>query len=140
MSWKPYSLDQQARKLVTKQPKDSLREAYKMREAVAYGLERFWGESSRYRSNQKRYEEDGKPEKAIIEKVKADYWESVWNTLVGLIREDIELPLHENVSIEGNEDTGENELWKLSRDKQEITLAVLIQLCDCLVWWTQRCK
>jgi hypothetical protein len=134
MSWEPYSLDQKARQLVTKQSEDSLREAYKMREAVAYGLERFWGESSRYRANQKRYEGERKQEKASIEKAKADYWEAVWNTLVDLLQEDINLPLHKDVKVE------EDELWKLSRDKQEVSLAVLIQLCDCLVWWTQRYK
>ncbi|AVH68231.1 hypothetical protein [Nostoc sp. 'Peltigera membranacea cyanobiont' N6] len=134
MSWEAYSLDQRARKLVTKRSEGCLREAYKMREAVAYGLERFWGESSRYRANQKRYEEDRKQDKANIEKVKADYWEDVWNVLVDLTKEDIDLPLHKDVKVE------EDELWKLSRDKQEVALAVLIQLCDCLVWWTQRYK
>ena len=144
MSWEPYSLDQKARRLVIKQTEDSLREAYKMREAIAYGLERFWGESSRYRANQKRYEEKAKVEKvnikqanlekAKIEKVKADYWESVWNLLVEITQEDINLPVHQDVRVE------EDQLWNLSRDNQEIALAVLIQLCDCLVWWTQRCK
>jgi len=31
-------------------------------------------------------------------------------------------------------------LWDLSLEDQRITLAVLTQLCDCLVWWTQRYK
>ncbi|WP_223270080.1 hypothetical protein [Nostoc sp. 'Peltigera membranacea cyanobiont' 213] len=77
---------------------------------------------------------DRKQDKANIEKVKADYWEDVWNVLVDLTKEDIDLPLHKDVKVE------EDELWKLSRDKQEVALAVLIQLCDCLVWWTQRYK
>jgi hypothetical protein len=135
MSWHPYSLDQRARQLVTKQTKDSLKEAYKMRQAVAYGLERFWGESSRYRANQEIYQKDKKKAKADVEKMKADYWEDTWNLLVDITKEDIDLPWHQDVKVE------QDELWtQLSRDKQEVSLAVLIQLCDCLVWWTQRCK
>jgi hypothetical protein len=32
------------------------------------------------------------------------------------------------------------QLWQLSHEDQQIALAVLTQLCDCLVWWTQRYK
>jgi len=134
MSWEPYALDSRARILVTSQNEHSLREAYKMREAVAYGLERFWGESMRYRANQKRFEEQNKSDKAKVEQAKADYWESVWNELVEIIKEDIKLPRHQDVRVNNNE------LWKLNRDSQEVSLAVLIQLCNCLVWWTQRYK
>ena len=31
-------------------------------------------------------------------------------------------------------------LWTLEIETQRIALAVLMQLCDCLVWWTQRYK
>ncbi len=134
MSWEPYALDSRARILVKNQSEDSQKEAYKMREAVAYGLERFWGESMRYRANQKRFEEQKRSDKALIEKAKADYWENVWNELVEIIKEDITLPKHEDVKVDNDE------LWKLSRDSQEVALAVLIQLCDCLTWWTQRYK
>jgi hypothetical protein len=141
MSWEPYALDYKARLLVKNQIPDSLREAYKMRETVAYGLERFWGEAKRYRANQERFEEQFRAndkqdycEKAKVEKAKADYWEAVWNELVEIIKEDITLPKHADVKVDANE------LWKLNRDSQEIALAVLIQFCDCLVWWTQRYK
>lgn len=134
MSWEPYALDSRARRLVTNQSEHSLREAYKMREAVAYGLERFWGESMRYRANQQRFEEQNKSDKAKIEQAKADYWESVWNELVEIIKADIKLPKHQDVKVDSDE------LWQLSRDSQEVSLAVLIQLCNCLVWWTQRYK
>jgi translation initiation factor 2 alpha subunit (eIF-2alpha) len=134
MSWEPYALDCRARKLVKNQSEHSQKEAYKMREAVAYGLERFWGESMRYRANQTRFEEQKRSDKALIEKAKADYWEDVWNELVEIIKEDIKLPKHKDVKVD------EDELWKLPRDSQEVALAVLIQLCDCLVWWTQRYK
>lgn len=134
MSWEPYALDSRARKLVKNQSEDSKKEAYKMREAVAYGLERFWGESMRYRANQTRFEQRNMSDKALIEKAKADYWENVWNELVEIIKADIQLPKHKDVKVD------EDELWKLSRDSQEVALAVLIQLCDCLTWWTQRYK
>ena len=134
MSWEPYALDSRARILVISQGEHSLREAYKMREAVAYGLERFWGESMRYRANQKRFEEQNKSDKAKVEQAKADYWESVWNELVEIIKEDIKLPRHQDVRVNNNE------LWQLNRDSQEVSLAVLIQLCNRLVWWTQRYK
>jgi len=134
MSWEPYGLDQEARNLVKKQAEDCLKESYKMREAVAYGLERFWGEAKRYEANQERYEKDGKQKKAKIEENKAAYWRDVWNKLVEILKEDISLPKHEEVAVETDQ------LWKLKRDEQEIALAVLIQLCDCLVWWTQRYK
>jgi len=32
------------------------------------------------------------------------------------------------------------ELWQLRPEDQRVALAVLTQLCDCLVWWTQRYK
>ncbi|MCA1994465.1 MAG: hypothetical protein LDL41_20825, partial [Coleofasciculus sp. S288] len=31
-------------------------------------------------------------------------------------------------------------LWQLSLEDQRVALAVLTQLCDCIVWWTQRYK
>ena len=31
-------------------------------------------------------------------------------------------------------------LWALSVNDQRVSIAVLTQLCDCLVWWTQRYK
>ena len=29
-------------------------------------------------------------------------------------------------------------LWDLDIDEQRVAIAVLTQLCDSLVWWTQR--
>lgn len=31
-------------------------------------------------------------------------------------------------------------LWDLSVEDQRVAIAVLTQLCDCIVWWTQRYK
>ncbi len=33
-----------------------------------------------------------------------------------------------------------DELWKMSLSDRRIVLMVLTQLCDSLVWWTQRYK
>lgn len=31
-------------------------------------------------------------------------------------------------------------LWELDMEDQRVAIAVLTQLCDSLVWWTQRYK
>jgi hypothetical protein len=31
-------------------------------------------------------------------------------------------------------------LWSIPLEDQRVAVAVLTQLCDCLVWWTQRYK
>jgi hypothetical protein len=31
-------------------------------------------------------------------------------------------------------------LWEIDIQDQRVAMAVLTQLCDCLVWWTQRYK
>jgi hypothetical protein len=31
-------------------------------------------------------------------------------------------------------------LWELDIHTQRVSLAILSQLCDCIVWWTQRYK
>ncbi len=120
MSWHPYELDNRARKLVKDQTSESIKESHKMRQMVAYGLERFWGE-------QLRLAED--------EPIKANYWQNVWNELVAILAEGgVQLPQHQNV------DRMADALWNLPLENQQITLAVLTQFCDCLVWWTQRYK
>lgn len=130
MAWTPYGLDEEARKLVQSAKKgdegilegskQGFKEAYKMREAVAFGLERFWGEA-------KRHEADNP--------AKAKYWKEVWDTLAKILKKtDVNLPNHDNVNIM------DGELWKLKPEEQQIALAVLTQFCDCLVWWTQRYK
>lgn len=131
MSWKSYALDEEARKLVknalkrdlddgiTEPSKQSFKEAYKMRETVVYGLERFWGEAKRHK--------DGS--------ALAAYWQATWNKLVEILaKAEVKLPKHDNVAAMADE------LWRLSREDQQIALAVLTQLCDCMVWWTQRYK
>jgi hypothetical protein len=129
MSWKPYALDEKARQLVKnalegdkgikEASKQAFKESYKMRETVVYGLERFWGEA-------KRHDESS---------ALAKYWKATWNVLVETLENaDVKLPKHDNVAKMADK------LWQLKREDQQIALAVLTQLCDCMVWWTQRYK
>ena len=107
--------------------KKSLSESFKMRETVAYGLERFWGEHLRLEEKQP---------------VKSQYWKKTWDALVGVMQSSgITIP-NDTVDVDRPNDVKAmaKKLWSLSRDDQRIALAVLTQLCDCLVWWTQRYK
>lgn len=146
MTWNSYGLDRIAQELVLKyRHQDVLNESHKMRMAVAYGLERFWGEHLRLRKDT-----EGK------------YWKDTWDRLVKILdTAGINLP-NDNVVIkdaqqgetkaqkeerekENSEqiNTMAKNLWKFSKEKPDdyrIALAVLTQLCDCLVWWTQRYK
>ena len=140
MGWQSYGLDQKAQRLVLaarKRDPKSLNQGYKMRMAVAYGLERFWGEHLRLQNKE--------PEKS-------QYWQDTWNTLVEVMgRANVVLP-NDAVRVEDTDAIlamskklwGETPLDKLGRkltlDDQRVALAVLTQLCDCIVWWTQRYK
>lgn len=146
MTWNSYGLDRIAQELVLKyRHQDVLNESHKMRLAVAYGLERFWGEHLRLRK-----ETEGK------------YWKDTWDELVKILKSaEIELPndpvvLKEASKKENTDEKKKREkenseqinkmakkLWNFSKEKPDdnrIALAVLTQLCDCLVWWTQRYK
>jgi hypothetical protein len=137
MSWESYGLDRYAQELVLaakKRSPDSLNQAHKMRMAVAYGLERFWGEQLRLAGDR-----DGKDV----------YWREVWSTLVKVMaKAGITIP---NDAIPARRDrndraqteaieTMSQKLWNLSLEEQRVSLAVLSELCDALVWWTQRYK
>lgn len=140
--WKPYEIDHLAQQLVVKNrdKKDVLNESHKMRMAVAYGLERFWGERFRLEKDEK-------------EKEKADYWKAVWKTLADEILKPvgINLPNDEIKSDKTDKKEKEKEetkkienmadrIWRMPQDDREIALTVLAQFCDSLVWWTQRYK
>ncbi len=147
MAWKYYSLeqngqqfqtlDQIAQKLVLgakERERKSLNQSFKMREAVAYGLERFWGEHLRLKSKSKRLGDE-------FDK-KSQYWKETWDDLVAIMKlSGIVIP---NDPIDVNRpDTVKlmaQKLWVLDIKDQRIILAVLTQLCDCIVWWTQRYK
>lgn len=147
MTLKPYGLDREAQQLVTKYlSQDVLNESHKMRVTVAYGLERFWGEHLRHG----------------LDTPEGQYWKDVWDALIRILQPaaiklpagDVSLipkPARESKEEKARRDQ-ENaeaiqavaaELWDFAQDHsadQRIALAVLTQLCDCLVWWTQRYK
>ncbi len=130
MGWKSYELDRAAQRLVLsarQRDPQSLNQAHKMRMSVAYGLERFWGEQLRLQGKE--------PEKA-------KFWEETWNTLIDVMNNaGMKLP---NDKLNGSNtqqiQAMSEKLWKLTVEEQRVTLAVLTQLCDCIVWWTQRYK
>ena len=130
MAWKEYNLDLIAQKLVLAaklRDRDSLNQSFKMRESVSYGLERFWGEHLRLQSKEPN---------------KAQYWKETWDKLVETMAEaGIPIP-NDTVQVNDTESVQvmAEKLWELKLEDQRITLAVLTQLCDCLVWWTQRYK
>lgn len=130
MGWKSYDLDREAQKLVlnAKQRDDkSLNQSYKMRMAVAYGLERFWGEHLRLQAK---------------EPDKSQYWKETWDALVGIMEQAGVLIPNEPVNANnvGQIQAMSDQLWQLEIQEQRVSLAVLTQLCDCIVWWTQRYK
>ena len=130
MGWTSYGLDQVAQKLVLDAKArdiDSLNQGYKMRMATAYGLERFWGEHLRL---QRREQE------------KAQYWKDTWDELVNVMSSAGFTIQNDTVSSDNVQAvrTMSQKLWELDIETQRVALAVLTQLCDCIVWWTQRHK
>jgi len=125
-----YSLDQIAQNLVLdakSRDSKSLNQSFKMRESVAYGLERFWGEHLRLQRG---------------EMAKSQYWKDTWDALVRVMANTGIIIPNDPVRVDNTAGikTMAKKLWDLSLEDQRITLAVLTQLCDCLVWWTQRYK
>ncbi len=129
MTWKMYEIDRVAHDLVLKfrDKKDVLNESHKMRVTTAYGLERFWGEHLRLQ----RDSQD-----------KADYWQATWDELCKILRQaGVEIPndrvnTNDSVAIKKMTD----KLWDFDQEQRKIALAILIELCDSLIWWTQRYK
>jgi hypothetical protein len=131
MGWHPYDLDHLAQEIVLRarhRDAKSLNQAYKMRAACAYGLERFWGEHLRL---------------ADKEAAKAAFVADVWKALVGILaKAGLNLP---GVVLTNSEDDATiqavaEQIWRLKTDQQQAALAVLTSLCDAVVWWTQRLK
>lgn len=117
MTLKVLNLDKFAHDLVYKyrnKDRETVNQVHKMRATVPYGLERFWGEHLR------------------LEGEKSEYWRATWNKLVEIMQQaDITVP-----------DTPEG-LWDSAifpLEYRKVTLVILTQLCDCMVWWTQRYK
>jgi hypothetical protein len=133
MSWKLYEIDRRAQKLVLKfRDADVLGESHKMRMTTAYGLERFWGEHLRLMRDNKT-------------KDKANFWKDTWKELCEIMKEaGIKVP-NDPVNPEKTAEVQAMaaKLWDETQfpiEQRKVALAVLIQLCDSLVWWTQRYK
>ena len=120
--WQPYNLDHKAQELVIQyRDDDVLNESHKM--------ERFWGEHLRF-------------EQRAADANKARYWRAVWIALAEILEPTGILLPDADCSV-GFKDTRQirataQEIWQLSLDDQRVALMVLTQLCDSLVWWTQR--
>lgn len=133
MGWHPYDLDHLAQEIVLRARKrdpETLNQAYKMRTACAYGLERFWGEHLRL---------------ADKEIEKAAFVADVWKAFVGILHKSgagIELPgtMLSNKDSEAEIQAAAYQIWQLSPETHQVCLAVLTSLCDSVVWWTQRLK
>ncbi len=131
MGWHPYDLDHLAQEIVLRARKrdpKTLNQAYKMRAACAYGLERFWGEHLRL---------------ADKEIEKAAFVADVWKEFVGIIgKADNSILLPDAMlSKKADEDIIQamaQQLWSLSQQDQQTCLAVLTSFCNSIVWWTQR--
>jgi hypothetical protein len=138
MAWQSYELDRIAQKLVLaardRDPK-SLNQSHKMRMAVPYGLERFWGEHLRLKG------------KKVEDQNKSKFWKETWDSLAEVMKKGgVKIP-NDPVCPDsrGQIPTGEiqvmsEKLWSLTIEEQRVAIAVLTQLCDCIVWWTQRYK
>jgi hypothetical protein len=132
--WQPFNLDHYAQELVIQQrtKRNVLNESHKMRMSISYGLERFWGEHLRYGRESNQESRD-----------KGNYWKSVWITLAKILESaEIALPDAEGkVNFDAAEPIIQNiahSIWNMKREDQRVALMVLTQLCDSLVWWTQR--
>lgn len=127
MSWKMYEIDRAAHDLILKfRDKDVLGESHKMRMTTAYGLERFWGEHLRLQ----RESQD-----------KADFWKATWDELCRIMKQaGIQIPNDRVTANSTSIKTMTDKLWDFDQEQRKIALAVLIELCDSLVWWTQRYK
>lgn len=130
MAWNSYGLDRLAQKLVLnakQRDPQSLNQAYKMRMAIAYGLERFWGEHLRLKGKEEH---------------KSKFWKETWDTLIEVMEKSgVTLP-NDAVSPDNVKaiQAMSEKLWTIDVKDQRVAMAVLTQLCDCIVWWTQRYK
>ena len=127
--WQPYHLDHYAQELViaNRDKENVLNESHKMRMAVAYGLERFWGEHLRLMRENKG---------------KGEYWKDVWKKLAKILEDaGITLP-NDEVQPQETQKIKEmtQKIWNMPISDQRVALMVLTQFCDALVWWTQRYK
>lgn len=130
MAFESFRLDQVAHDLVREyyQDRAARQQVYKMRTATAYGLERFWGEQLRL---------DGR---------EAQYWRATWRRFVEIMSLRAGMDIPDGDISQGDPDTIRRvteQLWDTERfplEQRKVAIAVLMQLSDCLIWWTQRYK
>ncbi|WP_416672129.1 hypothetical protein [Egbenema bharatensis] len=127
MSWKLYEIDRVAQELTLKfRDKDVLGESHKMRATTAYGLERFWGEHLRL---------------AQREEAKSEFWKATWDALCKIMKQaGVTIPNDKVTNDTKSIQSMSEKLWAFDIEQRKIALAILIELCDSLVWWTQRYK
>ncbi|MBF2049020.1 MAG: hypothetical protein IGS54_16935 [Elainella sp. C42_A2020_010] len=130
MSLKMYGLDRYAHELVAEFcPKGVLNETHDMRTTAALGLERFFGEHLR-----------------LGDKPEGDYWRKTWDRFVKIMDDSgIKVPTLDETASTNSTTIRQvvNDLWdeeKFPTAHRKVALAVLIQLCDDMVWWAQRYK
>lgn len=128
MVWESYNLDQAAHDLVLKyKSTDALNQGYKMRMTVAYGLERFWGEQFRLQNS---------------DQTKANYWRDTWTALVSIMKKaEVNLP-NDRITPSNTQQIQAmaDKLWSFDQQQRKVAIAVLTQLTESMVWWTQRYK
>lgn len=141
MNWKLYEIDRIAHDLVLEfRDRDVLGESHKMRSATAYGLERFWGEHLRLISKE-------------ADKDKGAFWKATWDALCKIMKQagitipndQIDIKNTDPIKITDSIKAMSEKLWASSStdfgiEQRKVTLAILTELCDSLVWWTQRYK
>jgi hypothetical protein len=127
MTWKLYEIDRVAQELVLKfRDRDVLGESHKMRATTAFGLERFWGEHLRLSQR---------------EEAKADFWKATWDALCKMMKQaGITIPNEKVTGDTRSIEAMSEKLWAFDIEQRKIALAILIELCNSLVWWTQRYK
>lgn len=129
MTWKLYEIDRVAQELVLQfRDKDVLGESHKMRATTAYGLERFWGEHLRLKQRE-------------ADQNKSDFWKATWDALCKIMKQaGINLPNDKVTGDTKSIQAMSEKLWSFDIEKRKIALSILIELCNSLVWWTQRHK
>jgi hypothetical protein len=75
------------------------------------------------------------------ERAKADFWKATWDALCKIMAEaGVQIP-NDPVNNDTNSIRRMSEkLWAFDIQQRKVALAILIELCDSLVWWTQRYK
>lgn len=161
MSLKPYEIDRLAHDLVLKfrDKKDVLSESHKMRMATAYGLERFWGEHLRLQRESQEKADFWKETWTTFCKIMKDAGITIPNDSVnpndanattaikamgnklwafGMPKERVSQndPTAVQTTID---ELSEDEIEQYNKQRK-IALTVLTELCDSIVWWTQRYK